>query len=106
MKVEWLYEAQIEFQDILSWYLVNVGRDAAARFSDKILSAVEKMEQLPEMGVLREDLLIGKYGFRALFVDKYVCIYRIDRDHVFLYHFADARTNYIYNIFGIDPYAD
>ena len=52
------------------------------------------------MGVLKYDTLMGKHGFRALFIDQYVCVYKIEADTVFIYHLADARKNYIYHIFG------
>ena len=45
---------------------------------------------------------MGKYGFRALFIDKYVCVYKIEGDTVRIYHLADARKNYIYHIFGME----
>ena len=54
------------------------------------------------MGVLKYDTLMGKYGFRALFIDKYVCVYKVESDAVRIYHLADARKNYIYHIFGLE----
>ena len=102
MKIEWLYEAQREYLDLLHYYRVNSGADYARRFSEKILGAVENLTHFPEMGVLRKDTTLGKYGFRVLFIGKYACVYRIAEDTVLIYHLADARTNYIYNIFGIE----
>ena len=32
----------------------------------------------------------GEYDFRALFVEPYVCAYRIEEETVYIYHFADA----------------
>lgn len=104
MKVEWLYEAQMEYRELLSFYKNTVGEEGALKFSKRILGAVRQLETFPQMGVLKEELLLGHYGFRALFIDKYVCIYRIDEETIFIYHMADARTNYMYNIFGIDPF--
>ena len=103
MKIEWLYEAQTEFHDLILFYKSNVGSAYAKKFSDMILSSVRQLKDFPESGVLREDLLIGQYGFRALFIDKYVCIYKIEDSTVYIYHLADARSNYIYNIFGLEP---
>ena len=102
MKVEWLYVAQCEFRDFLSYYKTNVGQKYAQKFSDQVLDAVEKLESFPKMGVLRKDTLMGKYGFRALFINQYVCVYKIEGERVFIYHLADARKNYIYHIFGLD----
>ncbi len=102
MKIEWLDEARNEFRDHLLYYRNNVGTKYAREFSKKVLSSVAQLEQFPQMGVLRQDTLMGKYGFRALFVEQYVCVYRIEEDTVLIYHFADARKNYIYHIFGME----
>ena len=102
MKVEWLYEARNEYRDILMFYRVQVGKKYAQAFSEKVLAAVRELESFPESGVLKHDTLMGKYGFRALFIKQYVCIYKIVGEVVYIYHFADARKNYIYNIFGLE----
>ena len=102
MKIEWLFEAQNEYRDYLLYYRNTVGVKYARSFSEKILSAVGQLEKFPEIGVLRQDTLMGKYGFRALFVAQYVCIYRIEEDTVYIYHIADARKNYMYHIFGLE----
>ena len=104
MKIEWLYEARMEFRELLLYHKTKVGTDSARKFSNRILASVRQLERFPEMGVLKKEYLVGRYGFRALFIDKYVCIYRIDGETVFIYHLSDARTNYIYRIFGVEPY--
>ena len=102
MKIEWLSEASSEFRDYLLYYRNKVGTKYARTFSDKILASIGQLEQFPELGVLRQDTLLGKYGFRALFVEQYVCVYRIEEYTAYIYHFADARKNYIYHIFGME----
>lgn len=102
MKIEWLYEAQNEFRDYLLYYRNNVGSKYACHFSDKILAAVGQLAQFPEIGVLRQDTLMGKHGFRPLFVEQYVCVYRIEENTVYIYHITDARKNYLYHIFGVE----
>lgn len=102
MKIEWLYEAQAEYRELLSYYRNTVGTSAARKFSDNILETVSRLAEFPEMGVLKEEKLLGRYGFRALFIGKYVCIYRVDEDAVRIFHLADVRNNYMYNIFGIE----
>ena len=102
MKIEWLYEAHNEFLEFVRYYRTQVGRPYAKKFSDKILSSVAQLARFPELGVVKYDTLLGKYGFRALFIDQYVCIYRIENNTVFIHHIADARKNYIYHIFGLE----
>ena len=92
----------MEYRDLLLYHKNTVGKQSAEKFADMILSSVRKLEAFPEMGVLKEAQLLGRYGFRALFIGKYVCIYRIAGDTVLIYHIADARTDYMYHIFGIE----
>ena len=102
VKIEWLSEARNELRELLCYYRTNVGSPYAQKFANKILRATERLADFPEMGVLKYDTLLGKYGFRALFISQYVCIYKIENNTVFIYHLADARKNYIYHIFGLE----
>lgn len=102
MKIEWLSEARNELRDYLLYYRNKVGVKCARESSRKVLSAVGLLDEFPEMGALRQDTLMGKYGFRALYVEQYVCVYRIEAETIYIYHLADARKNYIYHIFGME----
>lgn len=102
MRVEWLSEARSEYRQFLQYYKTEVGLPYARKFATKILTSVNRLERFPEIGVLKYDTLMGKHGFRALFIDQYVCVYKIEGDTVYIYHLADARKNYIYHIFGIE----
>ena len=73
----------------------------SSKISEKIRGRVRHLADFPEMGVLREETLLGKHGFRALFIDQYACIYKIEGDIVYIYHLVDARRDYIYEIFGM-----
>lgn len=102
MKIEWLFEAKQDFRALLLYYKNNVGVQAAERFANKILDAVNQLERFPELGRSKLGGLMEQCQFRALFIDQYACIYQIDGDAVNIYYLLDARTNYIYNIFGVE----
>ena len=102
MRVEWLNEARNEFLAFLKYYKTEVGAPYARKFADKVLHATQQLADFPELGVLKYDTLMGKHDFRAVFIDQYVCIYKIETDAVSIYHFADARKNYIDHIFGME----
>ena len=102
MKIEWLYEAQAEYRSFLLFYKTKVGVKYAKAFADKIQKGVRQLARFPESGVLRNDTLMGRLGFRALFIEQYVCVYKIQDNSVLIYHLADGRGNYIYHIFGMD----
>ena len=102
MKVEWLTEARAEYRQFLQYYKTEVGLPYAKKFADTILGSINQLAEYPEMGAVKYDTLMGKHGFRALFMGNYVCGYRIEGDTVYVYHLADARKNYIYHIFGME----
>ena len=60
MKIEWLYEARMEYRDLLLYHKNMVGKQSAAKCADNILSSVKKLETFPEMGVLKEAQLLGR----------------------------------------------
>lgn len=41
------------------------------------LNEGSRLADFPEMSVLKEGKLLGRHSFRALFIGKYVCIYRV-----------------------------
>lgn len=91
-----------EFLAFLKYYKTEVGAPYSKKFADKVLHATQQLAEFLELGVLKYDMLMGKHGFRALFIGQYVCIYKIAMDTVYIYHFADARKNYMYHIFGME----
>ena len=101
MRIEWLYEAQCEFEELLAYYRSRGGKEAAAGFAEKILSAVERLAVSPRAGVLRRNTPLGKHGFRALLVEQYACIYRIEDGIVRIYHLTDAGRDDLYEILGV-----
>ena len=100
-RVEWLNKVH-EFLAFLKYYKTEVGAPYAKKFADKVLHATQQLAEFLELGVLKYDMLMGKHGFRALFIGQYVCIYKIAMDTVYIYHFANARKNYMYHIFGME----
>ena len=97
-----LTEARAEYRQFLQYYKTEVGLPYAKKFADTILGSINQLAEFPEMGAVKYDTLMGKHGFRALFIENYVCVYRIESDTVYVYHLADARKNYIYQIFGME----
>lgn len=80
MKVEWLTEARAEYRQFLQYYKTEVGLPYAKKFADTILGSINQLAEFPEMGAVKYDTLMGKHGFRALFMGNYVCVYRIEGD--------------------------
>ena len=101
MRVEWLYEARCEFEQLAASQRSSGGAQAAQAFSRQILDAVEALARAPRAGVLRRNTLLGRHGFRALLAGRYACVYRIEEDAVRVYHLADATDGELYQILGV-----
>ena len=80
MKIQRLNEAHNEFREFVTYYVTQVGNPHAEKLPKKILRAVAQLAGFSEMGVLKYDTLMGKYGFRALFIAQHVCVYKIEND--------------------------
>ena len=85
MKIEWLYEARMEYRELLLYHQNMVGKQSAAKFADNILSSVKKLETFPGS---HQDRLEGKYagkGYKQLLIDNYMAIYKIDETEKTVY---------------------
>lgn len=96
-KVRLLTEARLQLRDIAAYHLLNVGPQSARKITDRILDAIDKLEDFPEMGTR----LPGKRldGYRMLVVDRYLCFYHIEGDTVYVSHIVHSSTDYIKKLF-------
>ncbi|MEY8438165.1 type II toxin-antitoxin system RelE/ParE family toxin [Anaerotruncus colihominis] len=96
-KVHLLTEARSQLRDIAAYHLLNVGPQSARKITDRILDAIDKLEDFPEMGAK----LLGKRldGYRMLVVGHYLCFYHIDGDTVYVSHIVHRSTDYIKKLF-------
>lgn len=99
MRLEWLEEAQREYIEIIHWRKLHAGTEAARKFHEKVQKALSPLCHFPDMGACKPESILDQLGFQLLFIDQYACVYRIEGETVFLYHFVDGRTNYIQNLF-------
>lgn len=66
MRIEWLYEAKLEYRDLLLYHKNTVGTQSAEKFAKMILSSVRKLEAFPQLGVLKETQLLDPIIFGPL----------------------------------------
>lgn len=55
----------------------SVGRNAADKTTERILSAIDLLDKTPYMGPLHQDEMLARLGCRRLVVGRYVVAYRI-----------------------------
>lgn len=93
-KVEILTSALLDIEKIADYHLQRVGPKSAQRITDKLLDAIENLENYPLCGAEHPDEFLQKQGFRKLICDEYVCIYKLIADTVFVYRIVHGSTEY------------
>ena len=86
--------AQGEMEEIARLYLSLVGAESARRITNKIYDALEQLTRFPLSGPPMRETELRNLGYRFLVVEKYIVIYRLIGDTVFVYHIFDGRSDY------------
>lgn len=93
-KVELLSPAWLDLDAIADYHLLTVGFDSARKITDKILTDMERLETFPLACPLVPYTELAEQGYRLLVCGKYICIYRLIGNIVYIYHIVAAATNY------------
>ena len=96
-KVQLLTEARLQLRDIAAYHLLNVGPQSARKITDRILDAIDNLEDFPEMGTKLPSKRLD--GYRMLVVGRYLCFYHMDGDTVYVSHIVHSSTDYIKKLF-------
>ena len=68
--------------------------DAADRLIEKLLDAIESLEQLADRGVLPRDERLRSLDYRVLIEGEYLVFYKILRSQVRIYRVVHGRRKY------------
>ena len=93
-RLELLAPAWRELNEIASYHLMVVGPSSAKKITDKILDALAKLEDFPLSCPYAPDAELEHGDYRMLVCGKYVCLYRLIGEAVYVYHIAAGATEY------------
>jgi plasmid stabilization system protein ParE len=93
-KVELLNPAWLDLEAILDYHLLEAGPESSRKITEKILTALERLESSPPSCHLVPYKELADKGYRMLVCGKYVCIYKLLGEKVFVYHIVAAAANY------------
>jgi len=93
-KIEILAPALKELEEIAEYHLLMVGQISAKKITDIILNALERLEEFSLSCPYVPDTELKSQDYRMLVCDKYVCIFRLLGDTVYVYHIAHGATEY------------
>jgi len=93
-KLAILTPAQRELEEIARVYLELAGADSARRTTDQILNSLERLKTYPLFGSLPRDRWLREAGYRLVISGKFVAVYRLIEQTVFVYHIAHGASDY------------
>ena len=93
-RVEILPSAWEDLKKIEDYYIIQFDVETAIKVSDHILDVIERLENFPDSGSLTPDKWLNEQGYRMIIAKKHIAIYRAIEDVVYIYHIADAQTEY------------
>ena len=89
-----LETAQQELEKIAQLHRKLVGVHSARRITDLILDTLDQLKQFPLSGAIPRDRELKNIGYRFAIAGKYICVYRLIGDVVYVYHIAYGASNY------------
>lgn len=93
-RLEILSPAWKELDEIASYHLHVVGPISAREITDRILNALCRLEDFPLSCPYAPDTEFRDAHYRILVCGKYVCIYRMIGEVVYVYHIANGASEY------------
>ena len=93
-RVELLSPAWQDLDAISDFHMHEVGPVSARKITDKILSALERLETFPLSCPLVPYKELADKGYRMLICGKYICIYELLGKTVYVHHIVAGATNY------------
>ena len=89
-----LEPAQRELEEIAQLHMNLVGPPSARRITDLILDTLSRLERFPLSGHIPRDRELRGGGYRYVIAGKYICVYRLMAERVYVYHIAYGASNY------------
>lgn len=89
-----LEPAQRELEEIAQLHMNLVGPNSARNITNLILDTLSRLETFPLSGHIPRDKQLRSGGYRYVIAGKYICVYRLIAETVYVYHIAHGASNY------------
>lgn len=93
-KIELLETVWKELDEISDYYLLTIGSSSAKKITERIFTAIERLQTFPLSGSSVPDIELRNQGYRMIMCGDYLCIYKIIGDTVYIYHIAHGSMEY------------
>ena len=89
-----LEPAQRELEEIAQLHRNLVGPNSARNITNLILDTLSRPEMFPLSSHIPQDKELRNGGYRYVIAGKYICVYRLIAETVYVYHIAHGASNY------------
>ena len=89
-----LEPAQWELEEIAQLHMNLVGPNSARNITNLILDTLSRLEMFPLSGHIPRDKELRNGGYRYVIAGKYICVYRLIAETVYVYHIAHGAVSY------------
>ena len=93
-ELEILAPAWRELEEIASYHLLMVGPNSARKITDNILDCLERLKDFPLSCPYIPNEELKSDGYRMLVCGKYVCVYRLIGEIIYIYHISNGAMEY------------
>lgn len=94
MNIHWSKEAEDSFNEIVDWYIENMGWQAAEKFADAVRTRINLLIQNPNLAPLEERLKDKARPYRSLSDGKHcLIIYYTENDSIYIAYIWNCRQN-------------
>ena len=89
-----LEPAQRELEEIALLHLNLSGPNSARNITNLLFDKLERLEQFPLSGHIPKDKWLARENYRYVIAGKYIAVYRLIENTVYVYHIAHGASNY------------
>lgn len=89
-----LEPAQWELEEIAQLHMNLVGPKLSKEYYQSDLDTLSRLEMFPLSGHIPRDKELRNGGYRYVIAGKYICVYRLIAETVYVYHIAHGASNY------------
>ncbi len=89
-----LESARRELEEIAPLHMNLVGSSSARKITDLIPDTLSCLKQFPLSGHIPQGKALRNGGYRYVIAGKYICVYRLIAETVYVYHIAHGASNY------------
>ncbi|AIF43960.1 type II toxin-antitoxin system RelE/ParE family toxin [Virgibacillus sp. SK37] len=94
-------KAEEQLRDIIFYIADDAGDvDIALSYLDKIETAIHRLQEFPESGIVPRHSVLKKQGFRVVIAERHLVFYKINETEqtIIIYAIVDGRRDY-HNLF-------